>query len=427
MKSWDKISQIDAGHFDATTAYVAVNSIRKDDMRPHIFKTHDGGATWKEIVTGMNVSGPVNVVREDGKQPGLLFSGTEREVYFSVDDGENWQSLRQNMPASSIRDLVVHENDLVIGTHGRSIWILDDVSLLRDIKMATSEPFLSQPSVATRVRFNMFSDTPLPPEEPTGQNPPDGAILDYVLPTQAQEVKLEILDMQGKVIRTFSNKDKVVPIDSTGLPHPTYWIRPQQKICGDQGHHRFVWDLRYPEPPGADRGFSIAAVYKNTPSGPVGPYVHPGKYSVRLTVDGKVVEREIDVRLDPRLSASEKDIGIQTDMSLQCYQNYNSIQAIREAIDRKLSDGKVKWKKGEKERWQSLRGTGNPDDGDILYGSIADVPLAVETLVSLQRKLLHMLVILQSADAKPTGAVLESANKLSQRAAELSIRWNALK
>ncbi|MGB5553514.1 MAG: glycoside hydrolase, partial [Flavobacteriaceae bacterium] len=169
LTSWDKISQIDAGHFEKGTAYIAVNAIRKDDMKPHIFKTHDFGKTWIEVVTGMNPSGPVNVVREDHKQKGLLFAGTEREVYFSNDDGATWHSLRMNMPASSIRDLVLHENDLVIGTHGRSIWILDDFSPLRELgKESAQNSYLFEPSLATRVRHNMFADTPLPPEEPTG-------------------------------------------------------------------------------------------------------------------------------------------------------------------------------------------------------------------------------------------------------------------
>jgi photosystem II stability/assembly factor-like uncharacterized protein len=180
LTSWDKISQIDAGHFEKGTAYIAVNAIRKDDMQPHIFRTHNFGNTWEEVVTGMNPSGPVNVVREDGKQKGLLFAGTEREVYFSNDDGDSWHSLRMNMPASSVRDLVIHDNDLVIGTHGRSIWILDDFSPLRELTRVKSEQvYLFKPSEATRVRYNMFSDTPLPPEEPAGQNPPDGAIIDY--------------------------------------------------------------------------------------------------------------------------------------------------------------------------------------------------------------------------------------------------------
>ncbi|MGH7455886.1 MAG: glycoside hydrolase, partial [bacterium] len=165
LRAWDKVSQIDAGHFDSQTAYIAINAIRRDDMRPHIYRTHDGGVSWTRIVNGLPEMGPVNVVREDPQQSGLLFAGTERTVYFSMDDGEHWQSLRMNMPASSIRDLVIHENDLVIGTHGRSIWILDNFAPLREMaKAATAQTYLFSPPQATRVRWNMFSDTPLPPE-----------------------------------------------------------------------------------------------------------------------------------------------------------------------------------------------------------------------------------------------------------------------
>jgi len=282
LTSWDKISQIDASHFEKGTAYIAVNAIRKDDMKPHIYSTQDFGETWEEIVNGMEGSGPVNVVREDVKQKGLLFAGTEREVYFSNDKGESWQSLRLNMPASSIRDLVVHENDLVIGTHGRSIWILDDFSPLRELNIVSSKKVhLFQPSMATRVRFNMFSDTPLPPEEPTGKNPPDGAIIDYMLNEEGNTVTLEILDQKGNSISKFSNKDKEEELDSTKFQHPTYWLRPQERLGTTLGQHRFVWNLRYQSPKNAERSFSIAAVIHDTPSDPIGPFVHPGTYTVR--------------------------------------------------------------------------------------------------------------------------------------------------
>jgi len=429
LKSWDKISQIDAGHFETGTAYVSVNSIRKDDMRPHIYRTHDSGVTWKEIVTGMNANGPVNAVREDIKQRGLLFAGTEREVCFSMDDGENWQSLRLNMPATSIRDLVVHENDLVLGTHGRSIWILDDLSPLRGMVAATKadQPFLFEPALATRVRFNMFHDTPLPPEEPMGQNPPDGAALDYVLPKKYNEVKLELIDQSGKIVQSYSSSDKPERMDSTQLPHPTYWIRPAQRLSTTPGHHRFIWDLRFREPRGANRGFSIAAVHKNTPSDPVGPFVHPGNYTIRLTVDGKSMERTLGVRLDPRISIREEDLALQTKLSLECYNSYHELQVIREEIDSKLKDPKKKWKPGQKEMLGTLRGAGEPDGGDVLYSSITETTLEKETLVSLQSKYLYMLAILQGADAKPTTQMQEGVSKLNQRLIEITGKWGAVK
>src|SRR6187431_292648 len=193
---------MDASHTDANTVYAAVNRIRCDDMRPHIYKTNDGGKTWKEIVNGLP-NDPINVVREDPLRKGLLFAGSERAVYVSFDDGENWQSLRLNMPATSIRDLVIKEDDLVIGTHGRSFWILDDISPLRQLtsEASSKDVILHKPQTAYRVRWNMGTDTPLPQEEPTGQNPPEGALINYYLKEKAKgEVKLEITDSNGKTI-----------------------------------------------------------------------------------------------------------------------------------------------------------------------------------------------------------------------------------
>jgi hypothetical protein len=273
LRSWDKVSQIDAGHFDTSTAYLAINAIRRDDMRPHVYRTHDGGTTWTRNVGGMHPMGPVNVVREDPMQPGLLFAGTEREVYFSIDDGERWQSLRMNMPASSMRDLVIHENDLVVGTHGRSIWILDNIAPLRELAEAARgrTAFLFSPPVATRVRDNMFSDTPLPPDEPAGANPREGAILDYVLPAGVREVALEIVDARGDVVRRFSSDDRPEPVEFDTLQYPAHWLRPWQAPSDAPGHHRVAWDLRYPPPPGSPRELSIAATNRNTPTSPRGP------------------------------------------------------------------------------------------------------------------------------------------------------------
>jgi photosystem II stability/assembly factor-like uncharacterized protein len=427
VKSWDKVTQIDAGHFDEHTAYISVNAIRKDDMKPHIYRTHDAGVTWKEITRGMHEIGPVNTIREDPKQPGLLFAGTEREVYFSADDGENWQSLRSNMPATSVRDLVINEHDLVVGTHGRSIWILDNISPLRSLaNINARESYLFHPVMATRVRFNMFGDTPLPPEEPAGQNPPDGAILDYYLPNDAAEVRLEILTRNREMIRQYSSKDKPEMVDSLFVQYPMYWVRPQKKVSEKAGHHRFVWDLRYAEPQGAPRQLSIAAVYQNTPTGPQGPYVTPGTYVVRLTVDSTVIEQPIVVRLDPRVTTTDGDLRLQSDYSLTCYRSYQELQAIREAIDVKLNNPKAKWAKGKKEQVVAFRGSGSPDNPDVLYGSITEVLLSQETIVGLQDKFLHMMAILQSADVKPTAQAMLAIDKLKTRKEEMVSRWKAL-
>lgn len=420
LRSWDKVSQIDAGHFDADTAYIAVNAIRRDDPRPHLYRTHDGGATWTPMVNGLQDAGPTNVVREDPKQAGVLFAGTERAVYFSIDDAESWQSLRRNMPASSIRDLVIHDNDLVVGTHGRSIWVLDNVAPLRELARAAAaeRAYLFEPPLATRVRWNMFLDTPLPPEEPAGENPPDGAILDYHLRGRASEVTLQILD-GGDVIRTFSSNDPTERMDPEALWYPTYWIRPPQTLSTEPGHHRFVWDLRYPPPPGARRELGIAAVRMRTPSDPLGPFVPPGAYTVRLTVDGAVLERGMEVRMDPRVEISREDLQLQTDNSLACYRGYLESQEIREAIDERAASLDPE----RREAWIRLRGEGAPEAPDTLYGSIVETPPEEETVVGLQQKFLYLLKLLQQADSRPTSQALGAVEKLQERLRVLARRW----
>jgi photosystem II stability/assembly factor-like uncharacterized protein len=428
LRAWDKVAQIDAGHFDVQTAYIAINAIRRDDMRPHLYRTHDGGASWTRIVNGLPEMGPVNVVREDWQQPGLIFAGTETAVYFSADDGDHWQSLRMNMPASSIRDLVIHENDLVIGTHGRSIWILDNFAPLREMAKATAaSTYLFEPPQATRVRWNMFSDTPLPPEEPTGQNPPDGAILDYYLNRNAKEVKLEIVNDKNEIARRYASSDKAEVLDTTAMRHPTYWIRPPQTLASAAGHHRFVWDLCYAPPPGSEREFPIAAVYRNTPSAPVGPFVPPGRYTVRLTVDGVVLERPLEVRLDPRVNVSTADLQLQTENSLTCYNAYLRLQKIRESIDAALQSPATQRDAKKREALQTLRGSGAPGNPDLLYSSITAVSPDKETIVGLQNKFLFMLNVLQSAEVRPTQQAIAGIRALEETTAAAVKRWEALR
>jgi len=367
----------------------------------------------------------VNVVREDPQQPGLLFAGTERTIYFSLDDGDHWHSLRQNLPPSSMRDLVIHEDDLVVGTHGRSIWVMDNIAPLRELARAleAGSPHLFTPPLAHRVRWNMFSDTPLPPEEPTGQNPPDGAILDYYLPAAAQEVTLELVTTEGDVLRRYSSQDPPEIVDPETLPHPTYWIRPPQTLGTSAGHHRFVWDLRREPPPGARRQFAIAAVLENTPSGPHGPFVHPGEYLVRLTVDAQVTERPLEVRLDPRVEIDQESLQQQTDLSLRCYFGYQKAQEIREAIEVATKDAA-----GERlTALQKLRGEGAPGEPDIQYDYIVQATRAEETVVDLQYKLLWVLYVLQGADARPTTQTLEAVMMLERGLGDLIQRWGDLK
>ncbi len=318
LTSWSKISLMDASHTDKNTAYAAVNRIRLDDLHPHIYRTRDGGKTWTEIVNGLP-DDPINVVKEDPKQKGLLFAGSERAVYVSFDDGEHWQSLRLNMPATSIRDLVIKDNDIAVATHGRSFWILDDIMPLREIAAgkAKEKVILYQPETATRVRWNLNTDTPLPPDEPTGKNPPDGAIIDYYLKEKAEGVvKLEIVSEDGFVYRSYSSKDTLLPMPAFNIP--AYWVRPQQILSAESGSHRFLWDMHYQPLPGP-LSFSMAAIYEDTPPAYNSPWVAPGAYIVKLTVNGKVYEKEMSVKMDPRVKTKPKDLYFQQELSEHIY------------------------------------------------------------------------------------------------------------
>ena len=317
LTSWSKVSMIDASRFDNNTAYVAVNRIRCDDMTPHIYKTTDGGVTWKKIINGLP-NEPINTVREDAVRKGLLFAGSENAVYFSLDAGENWQSLRLNMPATSIRDLVIKDDDIVIGTHGRSFWILDNITPLRQLKVnAPTATTLYKPQQAIRVRWNMNTDTPLPPEEAAGENPPDGAVIDYYLNNNEEEVQLDILNDKGTLIRRFSNKDTLYKIPDVNIP--LYWIRPQQILAAKQGAHRFLWDMKY-TPLNVPVEYPMTAVIHNTAPVATAPWVMPGNYTVKLTVKGKVYTQNLAIKMDPRVKTPIAQLQKQHDLSVICYE-----------------------------------------------------------------------------------------------------------
>src|SRR5215203_583900 len=333
VTSWSKISIMDAGHFDANTAYAAVNRIRLDDMRPHIYKTHDGGKTWKEIVNGLP-NDPINVVREDPIAKGLLFAGGERAVYVSFADGEHWQLLRLNMPATSIRDLVVKDEDLVIGTHGRSFWILDNITPLRQLNanFTASATFLYKPQNTYRVRWNTYTDTPVPQEEAAAENPPDGAMIDYYLNEKAKDVKLEISISNGdrrSLIRRYTNSDTLYKIGDVNIPH--YWIRPQQILSGEPGQHRFIWNMKY-APLNTPVSYPISATYMNTAPDQTSPWVMPGTYTAQLTVDGKVYTQTFTIKMDPRVKSPATSLQQQHDLSLQCYNGRKECMHVVEDI-----------------------------------------------------------------------------------------------
>jgi photosystem II stability/assembly factor-like uncharacterized protein len=308
MGSYWKVFMMEPGRFDPLTAYAAVNTLRIDDQNPHLFRTHDGGKTWTEIVTGIPGGAAVSAIREDVKRKGLLFAGSETQVYVSFDDGDHWESLRLNMAPSSVRDLQVKDDDLISATHGRGIWILDDITPLRQIDAnAGTTDLLFKPQPSLRVRWNTNTDTPMPPDEPRMPNPPEGGIINYYLKADASgPLVLEILDAGGKVVRHYSSADPIAPLPDpkTDAPLPLYWYRAPQGLSAKAGMHRFTWDVHYQPLPGAAGGrggLPIAAVPFNTVPAPTTPWAPPGQYTVKLTVNGRSLSQPLTVTQDPRV------------------------------------------------------------------------------------------------------------------------------
>lgn len=425
LTPWSKVSMIEASHFDDVSAYASINRFKLDDLRPHIYRTHDGGKTWTEIVTGIPANEVVNSVREDPLRRGLLFAGTERAAYFSLDDGDHWHSLRLNMPATSIRDLVIHDDDIVVGTHGRSFWILDDMTLLRQVDAKPpSETFLFKPKITYRFRRDRNTDTPLPPEEPAGENPPDGAIINYRIgAAPSTPVVLEILESSGRIVRTFSSADSVEPIE-TDLNVPTYWVRPQQRLAASPGAHRFVWDLHYPPPKVLSHDYPISAIFGDTPRFPLGPAVLPGTYTVRLSVNGRRYEQPLTVRMDPRVRITAAGLRLQHDIGVR----------MNDAISRDFTAlSELRTQRGLlRTQREGAKAKEVADSLVALDSTLAGIETGtrggpVAGLVQLNEQLAGILDTVEGADAEPTTQAVAGAADLEQKLTVLLRRWTEIR
>jgi photosystem II stability/assembly factor-like uncharacterized protein len=437
LTSWSKVSILEASHFEAGTVYAAVNRFRLDDLKPHIYRTHDFGASWQEIVAGLPENAPINAVREDPARKGLLFAGSETSVFVSFNEGDAWQALQLNLPHTSMRDLAVHGDDLIVATHGRSFWILDDFTALRQLndQIAKSAAFLFQPQDALRWRWDRNPDTPLPPETPAGKNPPDGAIIDYYLAAAASgPVTLEILDSAGATVRRYSSTDPPPAMDKIAGEHPIpmYWVRPARILSAAQGMHRFVWDLHGEPPKSLNKEFPISAIPHDTPLLPLGAWALPGSYTVRLRLDGKELTQPLKVKMDPRIQTPLPDLQAQASLQAgavsgmnQSYDALSQVQSVRAQLKESLT--KAKGKLGESledldKQCAALAGAtsstffGTPPSGK-----------QPENFSTLNQHFGQLLSIADSADAAPTTQATKVYAELTEELNSLMKRWNDLK
>jgi photosystem II stability/assembly factor-like uncharacterized protein len=431
LTAWSKVTQVEASHFDDQSAYASVSRFRIDDLHPYIYRTHDSGKTWKLITGGLPEDAPADTVREDPVRKGLLFAGTENSVWVSFDDGDHWQSLQLNLPHTSMRDLGIHENDLIVATHGRSFWILDDLTPLRQLaeSMAKSDAYLFKPEAAYRVRRSTNPDTPIPPDEPAGQNPPDGAILDYFLAQPVSgAVTLEIVDAHGKVVRRFSSTDKpeVTQAELEKQLIPLYWIRMPKILSASAGMHRWVWDLHYPSPASLQHQYPISAVPSDTPRTPQGPIALPGEYTARLAVKGSTFTASLTVKIDPRVNTSPGDLEKQFNLEMRLASELTtSTEAVTQA--RSVVDQLHKLGNQSGAMAESIKAL-DQKVGTILRGSTPAVPGTSEpTLTRASAAVDALYTSVGQADAAPTTAQINAAVDTERDLSALTNRWEEIK
>ena len=432
LTPWSKVTQISVSHFDDESAYASVSRFRINDEHPYIYRTHDGGKTWKGITSGLPDIGPVDTVREDPVRKGLLFAGTENSVWVSFDDGDHWQSLQLNLPHTSMRDLWVHDNDLIVGTHGRSFWILDDISPLREVvDSLAGGDHLFIPAPAYRVQRDTNTDTPIPPDEPTGANPPDGAIIDYYLDHPASApVTLEILDAQGQLVRRFSSADKPTA-DEAELKKqliPLYWLQAFGALPTEAGMHRWVWDLHYPAPDSVRHDYPIAAIPGDTPRYPLGPTAIPGSYTARLTANGKTYIAQLTVKMDPRVKTSAAALESKFKMErrlaallTQTAQAAKQAGSIREPLEKLTQQAGAPTLDSLKAFQNKLAEVAGSQTG--FAGATADAV----TLARTNGQVAVLYGQVWQADAEPTASQSEAMASIERDASDVMKRWNDLK
>ena len=430
LSQYAQISMVEASHFDASVAYVSVDRHEENDFTPHIYRTRDSGRTWQQIAAGMPDF--VRVVREDPARQGLLFAGTETAAWVSFDDGGHWGPLQLNMPTTSVRDLVFHGSDLVAATYGRSFWILDDITPLRQIERATAnqQTVLFKPEKALRVRLDLNQDTPLPPEMPAGENPPAGALIDFYLRSApSSDITLGIYDSAGNLVRQFTTKPEAA---STEPPPnvPAYWVGHPQPLTRHAGMNRFLWDLHYASPPVLRHDYPISALYGNTPGLPLGALATPGKYEARLTVNGQTFRQPLEVTMDPRVDVADPALAQEfaleqktIDMVAASYEAWRQASLLREAlaVARKKLGGEQKALDDFDKKAQALQGAESGFGGGGGRGARQR-----PTFAGLNRNFGSLATTIDGQDAAPTPAMQTAYDDYCKDLAATVTGWNDL-
>ena len=429
ITAWSKVTHIEASHFDAGTAYAAVDRHRLDDLHAHLYRTRNFGKNWELVSSGIPEGYFLNCVREDPVRKGLLYAGTEKGVFVSFDDGDHWQPLQMNLPTTSVRDLVIHGDDLVIATHGRSFWILDDIAPLRQItaEIAQSTSWLFQPATAFRVRPGTDQGTPVPFDEPHADNPPDGAILDFYLKdTQSNPVQLEIFDSAGALVRRFASDDVLPRTKPEDMQFPMYWVHDPEPISTKAGAHRFVWDLHYAFPTDVHTSFY----------GPKPPLALPGKYAVKLTANGRSQSQPLVLKMDPRVKTSQADLEKMFRAESRVAKNLADLStAMKQAQELQTnlaahqkeipSNGEIAKALAALDRKTAeLVGVqGEPEFG--VFGLTGPATKTV-TLHEASNAATGLLSIVQSSDSAPTADAVVAIEKWDSATKNVLERWNAL-
>jgi len=427
---WSKVTRVTASHFEAGKAYAAVDRHRLDDVQPYLYRTKNFGKTWQRVTNGIPDGSFLNCVKDDPKVAGLLYACTEKGVYISYDDGDHWESLKLNMPTTSVRDLVVHDDDLVIATFGRAFWVLDDITPVRQwsAKMASADAWLFQPETAYRVRPGSDEGTPIPLDEPQADNPPTGAVLDYYLKEkQTEPVKLEIFDATGKLVRRYASTDEIQKMNPDTIDIPMYWFHDVMPPSAEPGMHRFEWDLRYAfEGGGRRRGRR----------GGGGPLAVPGRYTVKLTAAGKTISEPLVLKMDPNVKTSTADLERQFQLASKLAAGIGEFSAAAQSADdlQKQIAARSKEAEGNTEVVAALTdlqkkigaAAGSASGGGYGFFGFSVPGKEPTTLRQVSTAYGALLGIIEIADAAPTTDATAASLKWEEAGKAAMARWETL-